>query len=181
MSLQLFYVYLQACNDNDNSDMDKLYRNYAKDICDVGFDINTIDTDNNHISKDNSNNPYITAISYNKEMIKLRKGIVLEMRKHSLAAAQVFSYIEEHLKYVCNSIILSPTIIAKEYNNDKGNISKGIKELIEMNVIRRTKDYIDVPNGVSKNQFTVNHNYIYNGNLHKLKKDIEQQRKTKDN
>ena len=62
MSLQLFYVYLQACNDNDNSDMDKLYRNYAKDICDVGFDINTIDTDNNHISKDNSNNPYITAI-----------------------------------------------------------------------------------------------------------------------
>lgn len=114
-------------------------------------------------------------------MIKLRKGIVLEMRKHSLAAAQVFNYIEEHLKYDCNSIILSPTIIAKEYNNDKGNISKGIKELTEMNVIRRTKDYIDVPDGVSKNQFTVNHNYIYNGNLHKLKKDIEQQRKTKDN
>jgi hypothetical protein len=161
--------------------MDKLYRNYAKDICDVGFDISTIETDNNHLDKSNDNKLYSKAISYNRDMIKLRKGIVLQMRQHSLAASQVFDYIEEHLKYGCNSIILSPTVIAKEYNNDKGNISKGIKELIELDVIRRTKDYIDVPDGVSKNQFTVNHNYIYNGDLHKLKKDIEQQRKNKDN
>lgn len=160
--------------------MDKLYRNYAKDICDVGFDINTIETDDNHFDKGADNKYYLKPISYNKKMIKLRKGIVLEMRKHSLAASQVFDYIETHMKYGCNSIILSPTVIAREYDNDKGNISKGIKELVEMDVIRRTKDYIDVPDGVSKNQFTVNHNYIYNGDLHKLKLEIKEQRKIKD-
>ena len=76
MSLQLFYVYLQACNDNDNSDMDKLYRNYAKDICDVGFDINTIDTDNNQSIVN-----YTIMIDENKGVPNVPEALVFDNKE----------------------------------------------------------------------------------------------------
>lgn len=65
--------------------------------------------------------------------------------------------------------------IATYYNCDKSNISKGIKRLVELDVIGRLYDKI--PNNMlPKNTYIINHNYIYRGSIKKLRKDILEQR-----
>ena len=70
---------------------------------------------------------------------------------------------------------LSNKDIAQYYNCDKSKISKGIKRLVELDVIGRLYDKI--PNNMlPKNTYIINHNYIYRGSIKKLRKDILEQR-----
>lgn len=148
---------------------------------DIGFDMKHIETKTDFIDKSNDGKEYFKTISFNSDMSKTKKGLQLILRTKSLAASQVFDYIERNLKYEDIAIELSPTIIAKYYNTNKSNISKGIKELVELDIIRKTKDYADETSMLLVRHpnihYSVNFNYLFNGNLHKLKEDIIKSRK----
>lgn len=154
--------------------MEDIDKRIIKDCIDVGFDIDDIRTKPINDKDDNAVS-YKKTISYMNELNKVRKGLILLIHGKSVQVARVIDYIERNLGYNETNIILSPSKIAKFYNDDRSNISKAIKELTEMGIIRKISDCI--PNNVlPKNTYAVNFNYICNGNLHEIKKEILKQR-----
>lgn len=154
--------------------MEDIDKRIIKDCIDVGFDIDDIRTKPINDKDDNAVS-YKKTISYMNELNKIRKGLILLIHGKSVQVARVIDYIERNLGYNETNIILSPSKIAKFYNDDRSNIGKAIKELTEMGIIRKISDCI--PNNIlPKNTYAVNFNYICNGNLHEIKKEILKQR-----
>lgn len=158
--------------------MEDIDKRIIKDCIDVGYDIDEIKSKQIKDIDDNSVQ-YKKTISYMNELNKVRRGLILLIHGKSVQVARVVDYIERNLGYNETNIILSPSTIAREYNDDRSNIGKAIKELVKMNIIRKVDDYI--PNNVlPKNTYAVNFNYIHNGNIHEIKKEILKQRKNKE-
>lgn len=159
--------------------MEDIDKRIIKDCIDVGFDISEIKSKQID-DKDDDSKRYKKTISYMTEVSKIRHGLILLIHKKSIQVARVIDYIERNLGYNETNIVLSPSKIARVYNDDRSNIGKAIKELESMDIIRKIDDYI--PNNIlPKNTYAVNFNYIHNGNIHEIKKNIENQRKNKQN
>lgn len=157
----------------------KIDKRIIKDCIDVGFDIDDIKTIQIE-DKDDNSIPYKKTISYMNEQNRVRKGLILLIHGKSVQVARVIDYIERNLGYNDTNIILSPSTIAREYNDDRSNIGKAIKELVNMRIIRKISDY--VPNNIlPKNTYAVNFNYICNGNINEIKNEIKKQRNNKNN
>lgn len=157
--------------------MKTINKRLIKDCIDVGFDTSNIKTAKTHDVDDN-NVEYHKTISYMSEITKTKKGLILLIHGKSVQVARVIDYIEHNLEYNDTNIILSPTVIAKSYNDDRSNIAKAIKELVNLDIIRKVSYYI--PNSIlPKNTYAVNFNYICNGNIHEIKKEINNQRNKK--
>lgn len=118
---------------------------------------------------------------YNKTIYYMEHKAIIDdalleiMDKENTYVRKVVRYIAKNIPYGVNHISLSNKDIAEYYNCDKSNISKGIKRLVELDVIGRLYDKI--PNNMlPKNTYIINHNYIYRGSIKKLRKDILEQR-----
>ena len=158
--------------------MEDIDKRIINDCIDVGYDLRNIRTTKVEDKDDNSVH-YKKTISYMNELNKVRRGLILLIHGKSVQVARVIDYIERNLGYNETNIILSPSVIAREYNDDRSNIGKAIKELVDMNIIRKIDKY--VPNSIlPKNTYAVNFNYIHNGNIHEIKKEILKQRKNKE-
>lgn len=158
--------------------MEDIDKRIIKDCIDVGYDISNIKTTKVN-DKDDNSVQYKKTISYMNELNRVRRGLILLIHGKSVQVARVIDYIERNLGYNETNIILSPSAIAREYNDDRSNIGKAIKELVNMDIIRKIDKY--VPNSIlPKNTYAVNFNYIYNGNIHEIKKEILKQRKIKE-
>lgn len=150
-------------------------RRIIKDCIDVGFDLSG-NEDTTIDDKSDKGQYYRKSISYMPDTIKIKKGIILKLREKSIQVSRVFDYITNHLRYNDNNIILNASTIAREYNDDRSNIHKAIKELVNMDIIRKVSDYIP-NNTLPKNTYEINFNYICNGNIKYIKELITNQRK----
>ena len=111
----------------------------------------------------------------NEDKILIDNTLVTILSEESKYVGIVVRYIVDNIPYNVNHITLSSVDIAKIYNVDKGNISRAIKRLNELNVIGRLYDKIPNPY-LPKNTYVINHNYLYRGSIRKLRKDILEQR-----
>ena len=110
-----------------------------------------------------------------EDKILIDNTLVTILSEESKYVGIVVRYIVDNIPYNVNHITLSSVDIAKIYNVDKGNISRAIKRLNELDVIGRLYDKIPNPY-LPKNTYVINHNYLYRGSIKKLRKDILEQR-----
>lgn len=96
--------------------------------------------------------------------------ILLDERKYVVLLA---IYISKNLRWGTNVIELKPVNILSNLHIDRGDISKGIKRLIELNIIVRANT-IEKYKDLSKYLYIVNHNYIFKGNIKNLIKDTNE-------
>ena len=130
--------------------------------------------------EDDSGTKYNKTIYYMEDKVLIDNSLVTILSEESKYVGIVIRYIVDNIPYNINHLSLNASIVAKQYNCDKSHISKAIKRLVDLNVIGRVYDKI--PNDMlPKNTYVINHNYLYRGNIGKLRKDILEQRKTKDN
>lgn len=155
--------------------MDEIDKRIVRDCIDVGFDIANIRT-RKIDDKSDSGDKYKKTISYMEEAIRIRQDLILMLHSKSISVVRVVDYITKHLGYNETTILLSASSIAREYNDDRSNIHKAIKELVTLDIIRKISDYI--PNSsLPKYTYSVNFNYICNGSIHEIKKELLKQRK----
>lgn len=154
--------------------MEDINKRIIRNCIDVGFNITDI-KQSKIKDKDDNNNFYQKTISYMNTLNRTKKGLILLIHKRSIHVARVIDYIENHLGYNDTNIILNAAKIARVYEDDRSNIAKAIKELVELDIIRKISDYI--PNSIlPKSTYAVNFNYICNGNIHEIRKELLNQR-----
>lgn len=130
--------------------------------------------------EDDSGTKYNKTIYYMEDKLLIDNSLVTILSEESKYVGIVVRYIADNIPYGVNHITLPPTEIAKINNIDKGNISRAIKRLVELNVIGRLYDKI--PNDIlPRNTYVINHNYLYRGSIRKLRKDILEQRNNLNN
>lgn len=152
---------------------DKLLREAARDSIDYGYSLNI----RGLRIKDEADNgdKYNKTIYYMEEKILIDNKLITILSEESKFVGIVVRYIVDNIPYNVNHISLSGADIARTYKVDKGNICKAIKRLVELDVIGRYHDKYDNPY-LPKNTYIINHNYLYRGNIRKLRKDILEQR-----
>ena len=152
---------------------DKILNKVAKDSIDYGYNLNIRGLK----IKDEADNgdKYSKTIYYMEDKILIDNTLVTILSEESKYVGIVVRYIVDNIPYNVNHITLSSVDIAKIYNVDKGNISRAIKRLNELNVIGRLYDKIPNPY-LPKNTYVIKHNYLYRGSIRKLRKDILEQR-----
>mgnify|MGYP001001250328 FL=1 len=152
---------------------DKILNKVAKDSIDYGYNLNIRGLK----IKDEADNgdKYSKIIYYMEDKILIDNTLVTILSEESKYVGIVVRYIVDNIPYNVNHITLSSVDIAKIYNVDKGNISRAIKRLNELDVIGRLYDKIPNPY-LPKNIYVINHNYLYRGSIRKLRKDILEQR-----
>lgn len=173
-----FYYLCIVANKIDKDMDDKVINKLAKDsidydypLCIKGLRIK---------DEDDSGTKYNKTIYYMEDKVLIDNSFVTILSEESKYVGIVIRYIVDNIPYNVNHLSLNASIIAKQYNCDKSHISKAIKRLVDLNVIGRVYDKI--PNDMlPKNTYVINHNYLYRGSIRKLRKDILEQRKTKDN
>lgn len=154
--------------------MDNINNLIIKDCIDVGFTVENIKSKTID-DKSDSGSKYRKTISYMDNTTRISKNLVLLIHDKSKSVARIVDYIINNLGYNETNIILRPSIIANIYKDDIANISRGIKELTKLDIIRKISDII--PNDIlPKNTYAVNFNYICNGNIHEIKQELLKQR-----
>lgn len=156
--------------------MDILDKIIIKDCIDVGFNIKNIKTKSID-DKDDSGHLYKKTINYMDDTLRINKGLERMLWGKGQDVRKVLDYIYNHLGYNEINIILNSNHIANAYEKtDASNIRKAIKTLVSMDIIRKISDYH--PNNIlPKNTYSVNFNYICNGNIKEIKEEILKQRK----
>ena len=137
---------------------------------DGGFDISfgkklIFDTDIN-------GDEYQKLILYMKNSSVTSDDLDLILINEKKYVGMLIHYIKNKLEWGTNVVELVPNDICAHSRIDRADISKGIKRLVELNIIvqANTKDeYKDV----SKYIYIVNHNYIFKGNIKNLIKEIK--------
>ena len=138
---------------------------------DGGFDISfgkklIFDTDIN-------GNEYQKLILYMKNSSVTSDDLDLILINEKKYVGMLIHYIKSKLEWGTNVVELVPNDIYAHSKIDRADISKGIKRLVELNIIvqANTKDeYKDI----SKYIYIVNHNYIFKGNIKKLIKEVKE-------
>lgn len=168
-----FFVSLHTGINFKSKDMNQVINKLARSIIDIDID-NTF----KHakvINEDDDGKKYKTTVTFMENTFTSTSELIDIVTNESKNVGIVISYITRHIRYGNNHIELSSTDIAKEYGADKSNIGKGIKRLVELEVIYKLSDRI--PNNIlPKNTYVLNHNFFYKGNLKKLEKEINEQR-----
>ena len=152
---------------------DKILNKVAKDSIDYGYNLNIRGLKIK--DEDDNGDKYSKTIYYMEDKILIDNTLVTILSEESKYVGIVVRYIVDNIPYNVNHITLSSVDISKIYNVDKGNISRAIKRLNELNVIGRLYDKIPNPY-LPKNTYVINHNYLYRGSIRKLRKDILEQR-----
>lgn len=125
--------------------------------------------------EDDSGTKYNKTIYYMEDKVLIDNSLITILSEESKYVGMVVRYIADNIHYNVNHLSLNATIIAKQNDTDKSNISKAIKRLVELDVIGKLYDKI--PNNMlPKNTYVINHNYFYRGSIRKLRKDILEQR-----
>ena len=156
--------------------MEILDRVIIKDCIDVGFDIGSIKS-RPILDIDDIGNIYHKTINYMDDTLKINKYLERMLWDKGQDVRKILDYIYTHLGYNEINIILNCNYIASLYEKTYAtNLRKAIKTLCSLNVIRKISDYH--PNSIlPKNTYSVNFNYICNGNIKEIKSEIEKQRK----
>ena len=96
--------------------------------------------------------------------------MLLDERKYVVLLA---IYISKNLRWGTNVIELKPANILSNLHIDRGDISRGIKRLIELNIIVQANT-IEKYKDLNKYLYIVNHNHIFKGNIKNLIKDTNE-------
>lgn len=117
-------------------------------------------------------NEYQKLILYMKNSSVTSDDLDLILINEKKYVGMLIHYIKNKLEWGTNVVELVPNDICAYSKIDRADISKGIKRLIELNIIvqANTKnEYKDI----SKYIYIVNHNYIFKGNIKNLIKEIK--------
>lgn len=125
------------------------------------------------------NNKFKKEIYYMNSGAKCYMNLVM---LHDLPryTVKVLEFIRVNLRYGTNVIeLLNPIIVAsdKEHKLTSNEVSKALKQLRELGIIRKLNEVDMWKNDLTirPKMYVVNHNYIFNGNIKKLKIDLEKQ------
>lgn len=124
------------------------------------------------IDEDIDANQYKKVIRYMNDKAIIDNNLILKLLDERKYVSLLVDYISKNLTWGTNVIELVPKDILAKENIDRGDISKGIKRLIELEIIVQAntrKSY----EGLNKYLYIVNHNYIFKGNIKNLIKDIK--------
>ena len=124
------------------------------------------------IDEDIDANQYKKVIRYMNDKAIIDNNLILKLLDERKYVSLLVDYISKNLTWGTNVIELVPKDILAKENIDRGDISKGIKRLIELEIIVQAntrKNY----EGLNKYLYIVNHNYIFKGNIKNLIKDIK--------
>ena len=124
------------------------------------------------IDEDIDANQYKKVIRYMNDKAIIDNNLILKLLNERKYVSLLVDYISKNLTWGTNVIELVPKDILAKENIDRGDISKGIKRLIELEIIVQAntrKNY----EGLNKYLYIVNHNYIFKGNIKNLIKDIK--------
>ena len=124
------------------------------------------------IDEDIDANQYKKVIKYMNDKAIIDNNLILKLLNERKYVSLLVDYISKNLTWGTNVIELVPKDILAKENIDRGDISKGIKRLIELEIIVQAntrKNY----EGLNKYLYIVNHNYIFKGNIKNLIKDIK--------
>lgn len=153
--------------------IDKVINKLSKDSIDYGYPLSVRGLKIK--DEDDSGTRYNKTIYYMEDKVLIDNSLITILSEESKYVGIVVRYIVDNIPYNVNHITLNTTVIAKHNNVDKGNISKAVKRLVELDVIGRLYDRI-ANNILPKNTYVINHNYLYKGSIKKLRKDILEQR-----
>jgi len=118
--------------------------------------------------------------SSEKVYVDIKLIQLLATKDISNTAKKVLAYILTNIKYGYNHIILENKDIAKTVDVNETNVSKGISELKQKNIIVKAKDldiYKDATDMPAK-LYILNHNYAIKGSFDKLKTEVDKQEST---
>lgn len=166
----LLYLFCNCIYDNNMTDV---INEITKDNIDCNYNISIRKL--RIKDKSDEGKQYNKTICYMENKSTIDSKLLEIMDSESTYVRKVVRYIALKIPYGVNHISLNSNEIGSYFECDAANIRKGIKRLVELDVIRRLYDY--KPNNIlPKNTYIINHNYIYHGNIKKLNEDIIEQR-----
>lgn len=126
--------------------------------------------------EDIDGNVYISKTRYIENLYKTNRDFVINMWNKPDNVKHVIKYIFDYLPSKSNLITLTAKEICDktEYKYEN-KIHSAIKQLIELNVIRRANT-VELGKHKNKHVYVVNHNYIFNGRVELLYKDFKRQK-----
>lgn len=84
-------------------------------------------------------------------------SIILTIHREPRYVARLLDYIINSLGWNCTSLILEPKVVAEKSKVDRADVSRGMRRLKELNLIRKR-------NTVASDYFyMVNYDYIFKG------------------
>ena len=119
---------------------------------------------------------YNKSIRYMDNKVLIDNSLQSILNKEKLYVRRVIDYILSKLRYGENTIALVGTEIATFEDMTEADVSRGITRLEELEIIKPCSE-LPIFNGarVKKNLYTVNHNYIFRGNIKNLISDFDKQ------
>lgn len=119
---------------------------------------------------------YNKTIRYMDNKVLIDNSLQSILNKEKLYVRRVIDYILSKLRYGENTIALVGTEIATFEDMTEADVSRGITRLEELEIIKPCSE-LPIFNGarVKKNLYTVNHNYIFRGDIKNLISDFDKQ------
>lgn len=130
------------------------------------------------VDYDDCGQEYNKTISYMPTKCLIDNALFNITKREPFYVGRVINYIINNLKYGTNVMTLKGTEIAAHENLYPADVSRGIARLEELEIIKPLREIEEYSkdNSIKKNVFTINHNYIFKGNINKLVKEFEAQR-----
>jgi DNA-binding transcriptional regulator GbsR (MarR family) len=100
-------------------------------------------------------------------------SLILKLHSERRYVVLLVNYITNHLVWGHNYISLIPKDIIASTGIDKSDISKAIKRLVELEIIKQASSVKEEYKDIDKHVYIINHNYIFKGNIKNLIKDIK--------
>ena len=125
------------------------------------------------IDEDIEANQYKKVIRYMTDKYIADDNLMLTLLDEKKYVVLLAIYISKNLRWGTNVIELKPANILSNLHIDRGDISRGIKRLIELNIIVQANT-IEKYKDLSKYLYIVNHNHIFKGNIKNLIKDTNE-------
>lgn len=125
------------------------------------------------IDRDIEDNTYRKEIRFMTDKSIIDDSLILKLHSERRYVVLLVNYITNHLVWGHNYISLIPKDIIASTGIDKSDISKAIKRLVELEIIKQASSVKEEYKDIDKHIYIINHNYIFKGNIKNLIKDIK--------
>ena len=125
------------------------------------------------IDRDIEDNAYRKEIRFMTDKSIIDDSLILKLHGERRYVVLLVDYITNHLVWGHNYISLIPKDIISSTGIDKSDVSKAIKRLVELEIIKQASSVKEEYKYIDKHVYIINHNYIFKGNIKNLISDIK--------